>query len=405
MMVLSKLITQVFDFKELADTITKTTTNVCYADSSWLMIEKEELELSSVNNIGYVDANKITNAILDCEKNGINELKIYQSQETLVGIREQLAGFKAVVAAPLKVHDSINGYLFVGRRHDYYFDEDDQNAISTFADYAALALENAKLIEESLEKERLEKEFDVAREIQYKILPRETPRINNLEISALFIPAFEVGGDYYDFFKLDDDKFGFVIADVSGKGISAAFIMAEVKGIFESLSKLVSNPKELLIRADNVLKSSLEKKTFVTATYGIINTKSGILNFARAGHTPLHLLRNGKSERMTPTGLGLGIDYIGKFDENLKEMEISLNNNDILILYTDGINEAKNENFEDFGYDRLDNIVRENADKPLDEIANSIMQEITVFSKNISQHDDITLVLLKWNNNKKVGEN
>ena len=98
-------------------------------------------------------------------------------------------------------------------------------------------MENAKLLEESIEKERLEKELDVAREIQRKILPSKNPEFDSLSISSTFIPAFEVGGDYYDFFEISENKLGFVIADVSGKGISAAFIMAEVKGIFESLSQ------------------------------------------------------------------------------------------------------------------------------------------------------------------------
>ena len=118
-----------------------------------------------------------------------------------------------------------------------------RTAINTFSDYASVAIENSLLLEQSIEKERLEKELDVAREIQKKILPAKNPEFENLSVTSVFIPAFEVGGDYYDFFEISKNKFGFIIADVSGKGITAAFIMAEVKGIFSSLSRMIESPK------------------------------------------------------------------------------------------------------------------------------------------------------------------
>ena len=215
----------------------------------------------------------------------------------------------------------------------------------------------------------------------------------------MFVPAFEVGGDYYDYFELGNNKMGFVIADVSGKGISAAFIMAEVKGIFTSLSKLISSPGELLILANEILKGSLEKKNFVTALYGIIDTNKGIITFARAGHTPLLHCVNGKINRITPRGMGLGLEYGEKFSSNIKEMEIKLNNDDILILYTDGITESQNIDLEEFGLDRFENIILKNSDLKLDNISKKVLSEISLFSRDTSQHDDITLVIFKWKNN------
>lgn len=269
-----------------------------------------------------------------------------------------------------------------------------------------MALENAKLLEESIEKERLEKELDVARAVQYKILPQKNPNCENFEVTSLFVPAFEVGGDYYDFFQIDESKVGIVIADVSGKGIEAAFIMAEIKGIFASLSKLYKSPKELLIMANSVLKESISRKSFVTAIYGIIDIKNETFNFARAGHSPLLYFNGERIERLIPMGIGLGLDYTSKFDNTIKEMEIKLNNNDIICLFTDGINESLNENNEEFGYNRLEEIIINNSDSSVDELSNNIMQAVTMFSKNSSQHDDITLVLFKWKSHKNYkGEN
>jgi serine phosphatase RsbU (regulator of sigma subunit) len=268
--------------------------------------------------------------------------------------------------------------------------------VGTFAGFAAVALENAKLLEESIVKERLEKELDVAREVQYKILPQRNPDFKKFEIASLFVPAFEVGGDYYDFFNISKTKLGIVIADVSGKGIEAAFIMAQIKGIFSTLAKLYSEPKELLIKANSILEDSIARKSFVTAIYGVIDTEKDTFKFARAGHSPLLYFDGSKINRIIPSGIGLGLDYSGKFENTLKEMEIKLNNNDIITLFTDGINESLNEKYEEFGFERLEEIIVNNSNFGVEELSNNIMKSVSTFSQNNSQHDDITLVLFKW---------
>ncbi len=405
---LSKLMTQVLDFKELGDSITLATNNVCNSDSAWLVTEENsEYELVSVNNIGYVEADGITRKILNEIELPINKLITLNKKAIKVKIKGDFRTFMfhSLVIVPLKVHKKNNGYLFAVKRQKYYFDVDEKKALGAFADYAAVALENAKLIKESIYKERLESELDAARDIQSRILPDETPKCDQLDVEALFIPAFEVGGDYYDFFKLTKDKLGFVIADVSGKGISASYIMAEVKGIFESLSQVLESPKELLIKANNILKSSLGKKDFVTATYGVINVKSGKVVFARAGHMPL-LVCSGKGiKSLKPKGIGLGLDSSELFNANLDNMEFQLNNNDILILYTDGVTESQNSNYENFGDERFSETILNNCTEELSVLSNKIFRRVSLFSQNKEQHDDITLVLFKWkNNNKMIGE-
>jgi len=397
LMDLTKLVTQVFDFKELADTVTTITTKVCNSYSAWLVTKNNEVyELGAVNNIAFVDADKLTKLLLTTEENLLQKVQTIYFDSVSNDIKFQMGEFKSIAIAPLKVHGVINGFLFTARKHDVNFDEDEKRSIQAFADYAAVALENAKLIAESIEKERMEKELDVARDIQRKILPSNLPTSEQFEIAALFVPAFEVGGDYYDFFELEDDKLGFVVADVSGKGISSAFVMAEVKGIFESLSKLISNPRDLLIHANEVLKKSLDKKSFVTVIYGIIDKKKGLLRIARAGHPPAIHVRDNHIERILPSGMGLGLDYSNGFANTLKEMQIVLQNGDIIALYSDGIPEAKNSEDKDYGYSRLEQLIMQNRNKQIDQISNEIIKDLTLFSKDHSQHDDITLVLLKW---------
>ena len=405
---ISKLMTQVLDFKELGDSITLAANKVCNSDSSWLVTEDNSAhELVSASNIGYVEADSITKSILSEIETPLNKVITLNKKIIKVNIKNDVRTyiFQSLVIAPLKVHSKNNGYLFAAKRQNYYFDEDEKRALGAFADYAAVALENAKLIKESITKERLESELDAARDIQSRILPDETPKYDELDVVPLFVPAFEVGGDYYDFFELENNKLGFVIADVSGKGISASYIMAEVKGIFESLSRVIEEPKELLIKANDILKNSLDKKSFVTALYGIIDVKNGKVNFARAGHMPLLVCSDGIIKSLIPRGIGLGLDSNEIFNTNIDNMEFELNINDILILYTDGVTESQNANDEDFGEERFRKIIADNCDSELSDLSRKIFNEVSLFSQDKEQHDDITLVLFKWKNfNKMIGE-
>jgi serine phosphatase RsbU (regulator of sigma subunit) len=399
----SKLITQVLDFNELAETVTDITTRVSSADASWIIWKENDDFVSIANkNIGFVDSNLINSFIL---------AKVdwqYIHDTTFLKLREfdrntELSQpYKAVAVSPLKAHGEVKGLHVAVRKNEDRFNEEDKNAIATFADYASVSIENSRLLEESIEKERLEKELDVAREIQKKILPDENPNYENLEISTLFVPAFEVGGDYYDFFKISDSKLGFVIADVSGKGISAAFIMAEVKGIFESLSKTIESPRKILINANEILKNTLDSKTFVSAAYGLIDIDEGQMSFARAGHCPALFLKNDMAQNLRPSGIGLGLSNDKQFEETLDEIKIDLDENDTIVLYTDGITEAKNENLDDFGEKYFIEILLENRNKKLDELTQKVIQEVSMFSQNHSQYDDITLVILKWKQKTKL---
>jgi serine phosphatase RsbU (regulator of sigma subunit) len=397
----SKLINQVLDFEELAETVTEIATNVSSADAAWIVLkENNNTKVLANKNIALVDANLINQYLLEsgiCEK--ISETRLC-SLDKFTGKSQLSEKFGSVAVSPLRSYNEIKGYLITARKNELIFYEEDKNAINTFSDYASIAIENSILLEQSIEKERLEKELDVARDIQRKIIPQKNPDIKNLSISSVFIPAFEVGGDYYDFFEISKNKFGFIIADVSGKGISAAFIMAEVKGIFESLSRIVDSPKEILVKANQVLKSNLNKKNFVSALYGVFDIENESFCFARAGHSPAILMRNDKLKIFKPTGIGLGLTNTEHFRSNLEEIKIELKENDTLIFYTDGITEAKNKDMDDFGETRFEEILIANSDKSVEEISNQVIKNVTVFSREHAQYDDITLVILKWN--KKI---
>ncbi len=393
----SRLITQVLDFNELLETIADIAVKVCYADASWIvLIEGDNRKILAAKNINNSNSEILTSHILSKQTALVQkkENMIYeiQNDKNLPTLSENISSLAVSI---LKMHGEVKGYLFAARKTNFPFDDDDKNALGTLADYASVAIENANLLKESIEKERLEKELDVAREIQKKILPSKNPEYDGLEISTAFIPAFEVGGDYYDFFELGNNKLAFIIADVSGKGISAAFVMAEIKGIFESLANTSLSPKEILTSANQILKRTLDKKNFVSAAYGILDLNENLLTVSRAGHCPILIVRDNSIINLRSSGLALGLNFTSYFDHTLEEIKFNLKNEDVLVLYTDGITEAKNASLEDFGEDNLENILIKNCKLSADEIINEIIQSVTLFSQNTTQYDDITLVIFK----------
>jgi phosphoserine phosphatase RsbU/P len=393
----SKLITEVFDFNDLAETVTDIALKLSGSGAAWIIWKEDGKLISLANkNIGYVESDKLSQQITErIEFEKLSLTKTLQIKE-IINEGDQGNRFSIISVSPIKTRGVVQGILVAAKADGQIFTKDDLSAIETFSDYASVAIENSRLLEESIEKERLEKELDVAREIQRKILPLKIPDYPNLQIASVFIPAFEVGGDYYDFFEISKTKLGFVIADVSGKGISAAFIMAEVKGIFESLSKTIERPKEILLKANDILRSTLDNKSFVSAAYGYIDILEKKLFFARAGHCPLFLLRDNDFKQIKPAGLGLGLSDNNYFDQTLEEYSFGLKENDTIVLYTDGVTEAKNEHLEDFGDKQFLEILRTGNDLSAEELSNKIVKEITVFSSNHAQYDDITLVIFKW---------
>lgn len=396
----SKLITEVLDFNDLAETVTDIAQKLSDSKAAWI-IWKNGVGYNSLasRNISFIKSEKLTNQILErIDFRNLASTKTFNIKERITdGTTEDL--YSVVSVSPIKSRGETQGILVAAKGEGQIFTRDDLSAIETFSDYASVAIENSRLLEQSIEKERLEKELDVAREIQRKILPADVPDYPNLEIASVFIPAFEVGGDYYDFFRISETKLGFVIADVSGKGISAAFIMAEVKGIFESLSKTIEKPKEILIKANEILKETLDSKTFVSAAYGYFDFNEKKLIFARAGHCPLFLIRDMNSKQIRPSGLGLGLSSKEYFEQTLEEFSIDLFRNDTIVLYTDGVTDAKNEQMEDFGDKYFLNVLQDNASLSAQELSNKIIREITVFSSQHNQYDDITLVIFKWKQN------
>jgi serine phosphatase RsbU (regulator of sigma subunit) len=255
-----------------------------------------------------------------------------------------------------------------------------------------------QLISEQAEKERLEEELRIARQIQMSLLPGQgLVKVRGLRVAALCLPAAEVGGDYYDLLPLGDTRMGLLVADVSGKGTSAALYMAELKGLVLSLSRIHDSPARLLSEANRILSANMDSRSFVTMTYAIVDTTARSMRYARAGHNPvIHLeARTGRTHVLAPAGLGLGLDSGARFDRILEEAELRLEPDDFFLFFTDGLSEAMNAGSELFGEGRLRRILEEGGGLGSEELKEKILEEVRRFVGGAAQHDDMTLVVLK----------
>ncbi|KAF3362234.1 Response regulator receiver modulated serine phosphatase [Chlamydiales bacterium STE3] len=280
-------------------------------------------------------------------------------------------------------------------------------------DFSDLGLTIDRLIEQSiLSKEAqetkkaladIERQLDIARTIQQSFIPHHfnpMPHIKSFEIFGKMLPAKHVGGDFFDFFPLDETHLGFIIADVSGKGVPAALFMAVTRTIIRTIAMKTESPLETVQETNKLLNYENETSLFVTAFYGIINSKTGELRYSNAGHNPPYLLSSDQTvtEIGKYQGLPLGVLSEPELSSKLpySEKSLFLKKNDTLILYTDGVTEAMNLSYKMFGEKRLNKIVRSLAQKPLQEIVNSILKSIKQHGGSAAQSDDCTLLALRY---------
>lgn len=251
---------------------------------------------------------------------------------------------------------------------------------------------------ELIEKERRSRELEIAHEIQANILPRQFPRSDTYEFAGFYGSAREVGGDYYDFIDLGDDRMAFLVADVSGKSLPGMLVMLLTRDIVKQLSRTIQHPGKLLSKVNSELLSGIRKGTFVTMFYGLLDKKTGRFTFASAGHNPLIKVdgQTGKCKLIKTHGFPLGLMSPEKFNQRIETGEMLISDNDWLIQYTDGINEAQNAENEEFGMERFTNAIENNVGLNPAEMVDRTIKKHRAFVGDTPQYDDITLLVLKW---------
>ena len=252
-------------------------------------------------------------------------------------------------------------------------------------------------IRNELERERLGKELEIARQLQLRLLPEKNPSVDGYTIQGFCLPAKEVGGDYYDFIELADNKLGIVIGDVAGKGLPAAIYMTLTKGIFLSFTKTNISPKEALIKVNQLLYQSLRRGSFVTMCFAILDNPKNELTIARAGHEPLlHSINNDSIiKEIKPKGMGLGLEEGKIFESSFEEQTIKLNEKDLIIFYTDGVSDSRDSSLNNYGIKRIKDVITKNKELPIAQLVTETINDVRTFSGNTPQYDDMTLIAVK----------
>jgi sigma-B regulation protein RsbU (phosphoserine phosphatase) len=311
--------------------------------------------------------------------------KFYRGADEATGYRT-----KSMIAVPLKVGDRITGVAQVINRLDGKpFDEDDLELFIALCGMAAIAIENGKMHQSLMEKQRLVKDMEFARTVQESFLPQKAPAVSGYAFSAHYTPAQEVGGDFYDFIHLDKDRIGIVIGDVSGKGVPAALYMAKLGSDLRTLALTEDNAGAALQKLNDLLAERSRRGMFATLLYIELDSWKGALTMANAGHLPLIIKKaDGSLRRFAPAaGAPLGILPGMKFEQE----SLSLDRGDTILLYTDGIIEAMNAREELYGYERFDALIQKSPSSP-EGLTSAIIEGVNKFTGLTPQHDDMTLV-------------
>jgi sigma-B regulation protein RsbU (phosphoserine phosphatase) len=304
-----------------------------------------------------------------------------------------LQGVRSVLAVPLGVADKVFGIIYADSPiAEGRFTEDHLKVLTTLASVAAIRVENTRLVEARLERERFERELALASEIQQRFQPTAPPQVDGYELQGISFPCYEIGGDYYDFIEREDGRLVIALGDVSGKGTAAALLMSSLHAAVHAQAGSHDSLVATISAVNKYLAENIPANRFVTLFYAELDPDSGALSFLNAGHNPpLIVHAAGTVEQLASGGLPLGI----KPDADYREGRTQLQPGDVLVIYSDGVTEAVSPSGEEFGATRLYEVVSRNIESSAAGIRDRIESSLTKFAQGTSAADDITLVIVK----------
>jgi sigma-B regulation protein RsbU (phosphoserine phosphatase) len=309
---------------------------------------------------------------------------------------DRVTGFRtrSILATPMfNPQQKIIGVVQLLNKHDGPFTFRDERLLAAMTSQAAISIENARLYQQEIQQQLINRELETAHAIQASFLPDTIPQFDGWELGAQWVPVRNVAGDFYDFYHLEDGYLATVIADVSGKGIPAALFMALSVTVLRFGMSLHLSPDEVTRRANELIIADQRSRMFATTFISYVALDTGKLQFASGGHNPALLYRaaSQECEYISASGVAIGIFESAEFGLGTTGMEVG----DILVLYTDGITEAINNEEEDFGEERLEMLVAENAALSAQQLADLILDAVTGFAEKQNLFDDATLIVLK----------
>ena len=294
---------------------------------------------------------------------------------------------------PMQMQGKTKGLIFLSKRiNNLDYSESDIEFIYSVGSLAIISLENKRLFKEELEKQKMEEELELAKDIQRNLLPGSFPEFNNIDIAAVNISSKQVGGDYYDVISVDNNKYVVAIADVSGKGVPAALLMANIQAFLKTICRQQIGISEATGLINDLLCENITDGKFITFFWTIVDDENKIIKYVNAGHNPPLLIRDGEIKKLELGGMILGVM---KTDYAYKSEEIKLQPGDTLIMFTDGITEAMDKARNEYSDERLEQLAVKLYKKSAQEILDAIRDDVESFTKGATQSDDITLLVLK----------
>lgn len=388
------------DFSEIIGTLLDACMMETGARAGWVEWLEESGEITIRNKKRITDQDLLElKADFDSTERVLSDQKFLLIRNTKKNkqLRTNLTRFRSILGVPLVSSSKNFGVLYLANDLVNAFEDVSVQTVVNFAEQAGIAFENAELIKNSIEVERYQEQLKIAKEVQDKLLPDSLPQNDRIEFKALSENAYEVGGDYFDVSQPQEYIFRVAIGDVSGKGTTAAFYMAEIKGIFHALTQLNLSVRQFIATANQALAECLQQGFFVTLTYLEIDVRRRTVEMIRAGHTPTYYYasRQKKLVSIREGTLGLGLVRTEGFSNYINDpTAISYDPGDLLVLYTDGIVEARNEAGEEFGYQRLESIISASAEQSVDDISNQVVQSVKSFTHK-ELDDDYTILIIR----------
>jgi sigma-B regulation protein RsbU (phosphoserine phosphatase) len=320
------------------------------------------------------------------------------SSADFASVRNTAHAISSLMVTPLLYGKQNMGVLALANAADGApFSPSDFVVFKSIAEQSAFALYNAIVYSEANEKKRLDHDLEIARDIQRILLPAQAPVLDGFQISGLNIPARQVSGDYFDYIKIDDERLGVAIADVSGKGVPASIIMAICRSVLRSQATGNSSPAEVLQKVNRQLYPDIKEDMFISMAYLVLDHVRGEVVLARAGHDA-PLLYDAETQTVSTIkarGMVLGIDSGSVFDRITTDFAVPLKRGDCLLLYTDGVTEALDAKGDEFGPERMVASVRANAPDGAAAIITRLIDEVRSFVGTTPQNDDITLIVIR----------
>jgi len=303
---------------------------------------------------------------------------------------------------PMFIKDRLIGALNVGaKKSGSPYSQEDIDLLSTVASQAAIAIENARLHRSEVEKQKIKEQLKIAQRIQQGLLPKQNPAIDRLDIAGISIPAIisipamTVGGDYYDYIELPGNRLLVAVGDVSGKGMSAALYMSKVQGMIRFAAQLYESPKHILSSVNRLIYEGIERNSFITMVLALFDLDDNTVTISRAGHTLPLIALNGDVRYMGSNGMGLGLEPGDVFDASLEEHQYGLREGGLLLLYSDGLTEAMDIDMNEFGEQRVFEMVRGFDALSAVDLQQRIIGEVERHRDGAEQNDDITLVVIR----------